>query len=301
MPYVKNTADRKKALGQALLLQLFLYLTENLIITAIPKGSLQVIFSVPLTLAVFIVPILLYRYKTGYTPFLSPLFPESSASNSKTCGNIGKIFLFIFALSLTVTAVNIFGLLGDGILKLFGMHRTPASPTSDVLLLILTFIRSVLIAAFCEEMLFRGAVLNAFGKNQGMKTAVISAGLFALMHYNAAQMLYAFAAGVVISLFALKTTSLLFAFFLHFGTNLTTFVFTLLQVYLPSDLYNKISVIASLCFAIISIAGAFIYIAYNRKNTNRPQNIKAAVSVPLCPEIAAYAILALILSILNFR
>ena len=296
---------RIKALGQALLVQMFLYLTENMVLLAIVDQNLRLLLSIPLTLTVFIVPSLLYRHKTGYTPFVSYLFPEAN-SQGNTADSAHRndqktktIFLFIFALCLTVTAVNIFGILSDSIFSILGYERVQAALPESKLVLAASFIRSVIIAAFCEEILFRGAVLNAFGDTDKLKTIFVSAVLFALMHYNITQTLYAFAAGLIIAFFALKTRSLTFALLLHIGSNLITFIFTVLQSLLPVEKYQKISLISAFCFALISIVGLVIKIIRFKRPEKEIKKPRENIAVSLGPELVVYAILALVLSMLN--
>ncbi len=296
---------RKKAFGQALIIQLFLYLTENLIFLAVNDPHAHLIISIPLTLTVYILPVMFYRKRTGYTPFFSPLFPETDNNKNEKYNVAKKALIFFSALSVTVTAVNIFGLLGDRILLFFGFQRTPAPTSPDFFTLSVTFLKSVLIAAFCEEILFRGVMLHAFGQSSMNKAVLISAGLFALMHYNLSQTLYAFAAGAVIAYCAFKTRSLAFAFALHFGSNFITYIFTVLQFYLPQPLYNRISLITASAFAAITLFSVIVIILKTLKARRTPdterraKTVNGSDSAPPCPEIAAYALFAFVLCILN--
>ncbi len=96
--------------------------------------------------------------------------------------------------------------------------------------LVLEFLVMCLVPAFCEEFLFRGAILTnclPFGRG----TAIfISALLFGLMHQNAEQIFYAFGAGLVLGLVYERTGSIWNCIFLHLVNNfLSTFESTLLQ------------------------------------------------------------------------
>ena len=86
--------------------------------------------------------------------------------------------------------------------------------------IVLNFIVISVIPAFCEEFLFRGAILSncrPFGRSNAI---IISAVLFALMHQNAAQLLYTFAAGIVLGLVYEYTGSIWSCTILHLFNNL---------------------------------------------------------------------------------
>ncbi len=85
--------------------------------------------------------------------------------------------------------------------------------------IVLAFIVSCLVPAFCEEFLFRGAILTnclPFGRSNAI---LISALLFGLMHQNAEQILYAFAAGIFLGIVYERTGSIWVCTFLHLINN----------------------------------------------------------------------------------
>lgn len=89
---------------------------------------------------------------------------------------------------------------------------------------VLLYLASVLVPAFCEEFLFRGAVLGAL-LPYGKTTAVLgSALLFGFMHQSADQFFYTTAAGVVLALLVLNSGSIWVAVLLHMFNNLFTVV-----------------------------------------------------------------------------
>lgn len=95
--------------------------------------------------------------------------------------------------------------------------------------MVLTFLVMCLVPAFCEEFLFRGAILTnclPFGRANAI---LISSLLFGLMHQNAEQIFYAFGAGLVLGLVYERTGSIWNCFFLHLINN---FVSTLEPTFL---------------------------------------------------------------------
>ena len=90
--------------------------------------------------------------------------------------------------------------------------------------IVLQFIVIAVVPAFCEEFLFRGAILTnclPFGRANAI---VISSLLFALMHQNAAQTLYTFAAGIFLGIVYERTQSIWPGTFLHLVNNATSLV-----------------------------------------------------------------------------
>ena len=90
--------------------------------------------------------------------------------------------------------------------------------------IVLNFIVISVVPAFCEEFLFRGAILancRPFGRTNAV---LISAVLFALMHQNAGQLLYTFAAGIVLGLVYEYTGSIWNCTILHLFNNFISIV-----------------------------------------------------------------------------
>ena len=74
--------------------------------------------------------------------------------------------------------------------------------------LVLQFFVMCAVPGFCEEFLFRGAILSnclPFGKANAV---MISAFLFAMMHQNPEQIFYTFVAGILLALLYIKTKSI---------------------------------------------------------------------------------------------
>ena len=105
---------------------------------------------------------------------------------------------------------------------------------------------SVLIPAFCEELLFRGVVLSVL-RPYGRTVAILgSAVLFALMHQSADQLLYTAVAGAVLAYITLESRSVWGAMLLHLLNN----ALAALQVVLYETLASGM---AKICFAITEV------------------------------------------------
>lgn len=85
--------------------------------------------------------------------------------------------------------------------------------------LVLQFIVMCVVPGFCEEFLFRGAILTNL-RPFGRSTAIlVSAFLFSMMHQNPEQILYTFAAGIVLGLVYEMTGSIWCPTVLHIINN----------------------------------------------------------------------------------
>lgn len=75
--------------------------------------------------------------------------------------------------------------------------------------LALEILGSALITPFLEEMLHRGVVYNRLRRRGSMWSAIILSSLiFAILHFNIVQFIYAFLLGIVLAIFMEKTKSL---------------------------------------------------------------------------------------------
>lgn len=159
---------------------------------------------------------------------------------------------------------------------------------------VLLFLASVLIPAFCEELLFRGAVLSAL-RPYGKTTAILgSALLFALMHQTVDQLFYTAVAGVVLACLVLESGSIWAAVLLHMMNNL----FAIAQ----SILYEQLGSAATvwICIGEVVVIGGgllcLIYlIATKPREARVPYDTQERLSQPVkgffTPPMIVYATL----------
>lgn len=132
--------------------------------------------------------------------------------------------------------------------------------------IVIYFIYAAVIPAVVEELLFRGTVcksLTIYGKGTGV---VISALLFALMHSNVEQLLYTFAAGLLLGWIYVETKNLVFPMLAHFINNGMSAVGDIIYEKCPASVYNaydSISNIALWIFTFVSLIG-FLFIILKR-------------------------------------
>ena len=88
-----------------------------------------------------------------------------------------------------------------------------------------SLIQVCVLAPFIEEILMRGVVLGGLKDSYGTGTALlISATLFALLHFNMVQTLSAFVCGIVLGLLYIKTSSIFCCMTAHGGYNLISYI-----------------------------------------------------------------------------
>jgi len=123
---------------------------------------------------------------------------------------------------------------------------------------VLEFITLCLVPGFCEEFLFRGAILTnclPFGRTNAI---MISSFLFAMMHQNAEQVLYTFVAGIVLGLVYERTGNLWACTILHVLNNFASLhqsiVFYQFETMFTASLAMAILEVVLLLLGVISMA-----------------------------------------------
>ncbi len=162
--------------------------------------------------------------------------------------------------------------------------------------IIISFLSMVILPAILEEMLFRGALLNAFlpyGKNFAI---IISALLFSLMHANPHQMLYAFCAGILFAVFACESRSLWLPILAHASVNLFSFITIFSQKLLPVNIHKGIFTAICCIFVIAGVYGMAYLIKTVRSDVSG-NGVRFQLSILIkdffTPAFILYLILAL--------
>lgn len=288
--------NKEKAFSLLLVLHLLLTLLEWITLSALGVLFKSAVFikisEAVLTAVRFFIPVYAYVRVTGYRPLREPLCEKNSESVERSKSNV---LTYIFALSVTVTLLNLAGLLSDAFFSLFGRETASASSVS-VLDAVYTFIKSVLLASVLEETLFRGAFFHAFSERSERERVFLSALVFALMHCNGYQFLYALVAGALIAAFTAATGSLLLAVSVHFGANLVTFIFSLLKVWLSDGVYTAVSVTVLAVFAAVSALSGIVFF---RRYLGEKMPVRERSSEPLPRELYIYIAASALISVIN--
>ncbi len=137
---------------------------------------------------------------------------------------------------------------------------------------VLDTIKIAIIPAFCEELLFRGLILDRLHRFGRAKAIFISALLFALMHQNVGQLFYTFILGLVLGYIVVESGSIWGAIVVHFVNNFT-------QVILNAVMYTQHEaranfIIAAFELAVVLLGAAaaiYYYFRHGRKKLNDPE------------------------------
>lgn len=297
---IRTNRQKQSYLGFALLMQLTLFLMQSLAANAIYAATKSyaafLAFSSVTAIPVFSLPLYLYKTKTGRPAMIREELSRPITNFPKHAPL--KALFVIFSVCAVISTVNVFGMLTDAAFALIGAERSAVLP-QNTLELVLLFIKTVILAPILEELLFRIAVIDAFNDCTQIKKAALSATLFALMHYSLFQIPYALAAGLVISLFVLKTNSFAYGIAIHGAANLTTFVFTVLSLNLSENVYIKLSTVFSLIFLTITAAGAVTLFVRSKSKADIFRAEKTQKDSFIAPELIAFAIIALAISLMS--
>ena len=127
---------------------------------------------------------------------------------------------------------------------------------------ILLLIGGALIGPICEEIIFRGIILEGFlQKYNPTKAIIFSALIFGVIHFHPLQSVGAFFAGLVLGWIYIKTKSLWVCSAIHIINNLLAFSFMDIDVSTREYLAND-----SLYIASFGIAALLTYVAFRYFN-----------------------------------
>ena len=117
------------------------------------------------------------------------------------------------------------------------------------------FIALVFLGPITEEIVFRGAILKALSISTQNKWIAIgvSASLFAIIHFNPAQLLHTFLIGILLGWVCIKTKSIVPCILIHIINNGTVYLFI---KYMPEASLTSVPLlITSVLLIIISLLG----------------------------------------------
>ena len=157
---------------------------------------------------------------------------------------------------------SIFGLENQAGTETLGFYSTP-----EIILYILS---TAIVPAFAEEFAFRGIIMGSLRKYGNSFALLMSSVMFASMHANTSQIVFAFILGLILGYIDIVADSIIPSVILHFLNN---FYAVLMDVfYSNSDLDNSASYIIQTALIILfCFAGllSFIYLSLKDKNSFR--------------------------------
>ena len=151
--------------------------------------------------------------------------------------------------------------------------------------LVLQFIVIAVVPAFCEEFLFRGVVLTnllPFGRGNAI---LISSLLFGMMHQNAEQLLYAFAAGLLLGVVYERTESIWNCVLLHLVNNFSSFALGIVA----KKLHSNAELSAALLETVLGFAGMACIVVLVKALSPKKPDLEKGIFGKTLPASDAYA------------
>lgn len=161
----------------------------------------------------FVIVFLIYRKRLG----------KEEVFNRPVKENTGfmliSIVLGIATLFLLSGTLNYFQLLVE---KMgFESGQLPYNTDSPAKYVI-SLISLAVLPAICEELLFRGVIINGLKRKGNTFAIVMSSVMFSIFHFSPTQMIYPVCFGIILAIVYLKTKNILFPILLHFVNNALT-------------------------------------------------------------------------------
>ncbi len=142
------------------------------------------------------------------------------ASKTKTKFNV-KVFLITILIGLVVffASINFTGLF-NYLFSFIAPLSNGNIPVGNFGEFTLTIITYALLPAICEEILFRGVIFNALRHKMNVIWSIIlSALIFALIHFSIFQTIHQFVMGIVLAILCYYTGSIFYGMIYHFVNN----------------------------------------------------------------------------------
>lgn len=159
----------------------------------------------------------------------------------------------VFIIPVFLGAANAGNLLGGLLSALFRRAPSGTELPSGGAALLLAFFVLCAVPAFCEELLFRGA-MQGLMRPCGSAAAIFGpALLFALLHGDLVQGLTAFVCGVFLGWLTERTGSILPGMALHFANNCLAFLTLYLRQFAPGNLAAVVELMILLAFPLLAL------------------------------------------------
>lgn len=226
--------------------------------------TLSSVLSIISYLVSFIVPALILRAMLKKQDILQPmhLVPRLPVSSLWLIpAGIGVTMTLVYANSLLLGFLDI----SDAYSELVAETQTIYEPYQIVLL----YISTALVPAFCEEFLFRATVLSnlrPFGQGVAI---VVSSVLFGLMHQNPYQLLYTTAAGLFLGYAYVKTNSIWCPTLIHFFNNAFSVTEQVIKANANEGVADIVVFIMDVSVMVIGFASFAVFLSLDRRKQKR--------------------------------
>ncbi len=221
-----------------------------------------------------------------------------------------KTYLILIAVGIiSLFGINYFIGATDNFLSLIGFPVQEGlplvNPTSFTLYLLAILLMAV-IPAICEELLFRGVILQGLRSRFGDWASIaLSALMFALMHGNLQQFVYPFILGGIMGWLMLRTGSLVSSILVHFINNFLVVTFAFIQnmtgfsLELPNTWWFYL-----LAFGLLFVTFGVLWLIekyyFKRKSAKDVERASQKTSIYVYLSLGISAFMLIIVTILQF-
>lgn len=167
--------------------------------------------------------------------------------------------------------------------KLFGYEPSSVPlPSLDGFGVVGVIFAVALVPAICEEMVFRGVMVNSVKKSGVVFTVLVNGALFSLFHMNPAQTIYQFLCGCAFALMAYRSGSVFPTVLAHFLNN----AFVILSEKFAWS-FEGVGYTVLLVLSALSLIAAIVLLVLDRNGERGKANVKefllaSAVGVAVC-------------------
>ncbi len=172
-------------------------------------------------------------------------------------------------------------------LERFGYQPLPVVlPSMDGMGIVGVLLVVAVLPAVCEELLFRGLLMDGIKVFGTLGAVLLCGGLFALYHQSPTQTVYQFCCGVAFALIAIRSGSILPTVLSHFLNNATIILLAKFEVHtLPKPVF-----ITMLCISVPCLILSLAYLIWGDKKGDEKQVLGtkkqfllgSAIGVVLC-------------------
>ncbi|MCL2609354.1 MAG: CPBP family intramembrane metalloprotease [Treponema sp.] len=152
-------------------------------------------------------------------------------------------FLWVTVTILTIGLIIVLSALGNLLNLVLPMPEWLIQIFESMMVeqpLVISILNVGVLAAFTEELFFRGLILDGLNKNYSKRKAIIvSALLFGLIHLNPWQFLSAFIIGLFLAWICIETGSIWLCIFIHFLNNTLITVLSRYSASIPIQGFNS--------------------------------------------------------------
>ena len=196
----------------------------------------------------------------------------SSTLNQKI--QLSKLFLIaIFSVCVLLCSINFTSMMN----YVFSLFASPSSSgvifTENFWQFLLSVFSLCLLPAICEELVFRGIVLNGFlSKLKPSLAILLSAGLFALIHMSIYSTVHQFIIGILLGMIFYMTGKIVYCMAFHFVNNFAVVLITYIfgnNFPLQFSSWGAREVIVTILVLLLGVAISVLFYFYLKKKGDK--------------------------------